>query len=103
MRTCAITSGSACGSADLHVVELRPGDDPLDVACRGPVDLVVADGSAIPDGVSPVNRPLLLLIGDERSDVLPISEGAGVAYLLQPFNAWRLLDVVARLLGQAAS
>jgi len=85
---------------DLHVVELRATDDPLDVARRRP-DLVITDGSAIPDGVAPGNRPPLLLIGDERLDVLPVSEGAGIAFLLQPFNAGRLLDVVARLLGQA--
>jgi len=87
--------------ADLHVVELRAGDDPLDVARRGPVDLVITDGWALPDGVAPGNRVPLLLIGDERSDVLPFGEGAGIAFLLQPFNAGRLLDMAARLLGQA--
>ena len=88
--------------ADLRVVEMRPGDDLLDVAYRLPADLVIADGSAIPNSAAPQNRPPLLLTGDDLSDVLHVSEGAGVAFLLQPFNARRLLDVVARLLGQAS-
>jgi len=88
--------------ADLRVLEMWPGDDPLDVACRLPADLVIADGSAIPKGAAPLNRPPLLLTGEELPDVLHVSEGAGVAFLLQPFNAQRLLDVVARLLDRAS-
>ena len=61
--------------------------------------LVIADGS--PDGAAPVNRAPLLLVGDELSEALPVREEAGMAILVQPFNTRRLLDVVARLLGQA--
>jgi len=85
--------------ADLRVVEPQPGDDPLNIGRRQPVALVIADGS--PDRAAPVNRTPLLLVGDELSEALPVREGAGIAFLVQPFNTRRLLDVVARLLGQA--
>jgi len=85
--------------ADLRVVEPKPGDDPVNVG-RQTVALVIADGS--PDGAAALNRPPLLLVGDELSEALPIREGEGMAFLVQPFNARRLLDVVARLLGQAS-
>jgi hypothetical protein len=86
--------------ADLRVVEAQPGDDRLNVGQRQPVALVIADGS--PDGAAALNGPPLLLVGDELSEALPVREGAGMAFLIQPFNARRLLDVVARLLGQAS-
>src|SRR5262245_30926521 len=85
---------------DLRVVEPQPGDDPLNVGRRQSVALVIADAS--PDGAAPLNRPPLLLIGDEPPEALPVHEGAGMAFLRQPFNARRLLDVVASLLGQAS-
>jgi hypothetical protein len=88
---------------DLRVVEVRPGEDPFVGAHRLAADLVIADGLAIPNDATQASRTPLLLTRDEQSDAMHVSDGTAVAFLLQPFNARRLLDVVARLLGQGSS
>jgi hypothetical protein len=88
--------------ADLRVVESRPGDAPLEVARGLGAGLVIADVSAIAGDIPP-DRPPLIVTGDELPDALPVSDAARIAFLLQPFNARRLLDAVSRLVdGRAA-
>src|SRR5687768_1131476 len=88
--------------ADLRVVEHRSGDAPLDVARRLSAELVIADVSAITGDIPP-DRPPLIVIGDELPDGLPVSDAARIAFLLQPFNARRLLDAVSRLVDRRAA
>ena len=87
--------------ADLRVVEHHPGDAPLEIARRLGAKLVIADVSAIAGDV-PADRPPLIVTGDELPDALPLSDAARIAFLLQPFNARRLLDAVSRLLDRSA-
>ena len=82
--------------ADLRMVENRPGDAPLEAARRLGAHLVIADVSAIAGDV-PTDRPPLIVTGDEHPDALTVSDAARIAFLLQPFNARRLLDAVSRL------
>ena len=86
--------------ADLRVVESRPGDDPLEAARRLRVDLLIANVSALAHGDLPLDRPPVIVTGDEPPEALAVSDAARIAFLLQPFNARRLLDTVARLLGR---
>jgi hypothetical protein len=75
---------------DIHVHEIT-----ADVATRMRGDLLIADTSVVSD------TPLLV-IGDESPGAL--LEGEGIrAFLSQPFNARRLLEMVARVLPSVAS
>ena len=85
---------------DLRVLESRPGDDALEAARRLRADLVIANVSALAHGDLPLDRPPVIVTGDEPPEALAVSDAARIAFLLQPFNARRLLDTVARLLGR---
>jgi hypothetical protein len=84
---------------DVRVEEIGPEGAPLEVAERLQADLLIADLSVIAGGGAALGQTPLLLTGDELPDELPVGAGVRIAFLLQPFNARRLLEVVERLLG----
>ena len=87
------------GQPELRIVETRSGDDPFDVAHRLPADLLITDLCLGADNHRYVRGIPLLLTGVELPERLPVGEGVRVAFLLQPFNARRLLEAVEHLLG----
>jgi hypothetical protein len=83
---------------DLWVQEVGAGESVFDMAKNVHADLVVADMSLIANGGAAAAMTPVLVIGDELPQPVPAAEEVQVAFLLQTFNAKRLLDVVEGML-----
>ena len=86
---------------DLRIVEHRSRDDPFDVARRLPAHLLITDRSIAAEDTTRARGILVVLTGTEPPEQLPAGEGLRMAFLLQPFNARRLLEVVEHLLADS--
>ena len=93
-----------------EVIEAREGEEALEkVSESGGVDMAVVDIRMEPMGGFEFvqvlrghsdNTPVVLVTGDQTSDILERASKCGVtAVLMKPVQRDRLLDVVARTLG----
>ena len=82
--------------AELRIVESRSGDDPFDVARRLSARLLITDLPIVATDATRARGIPVLLTGAELPDHLPAGEGMRMTFLLQPFNAHRLLEAVQR-------
>jgi len=85
--------------AELRIVDGRSGDDPFDVARHLPAQLIITDRSLVAEDKTRARGIPVLLTGAELPDHLPVGDGIRMAFLLQPFNAHRLLEAVGHLLA----
>lgn len=85
---------------DLHVYEAGPGESPFGVAERMDADLVIVDASLMATERATLSATPTLVTGAELPEQLPASAGRRIAFLLQPFNATRMLAAVERILGR---
>jgi hypothetical protein len=88
---------------DLRIVETRTEDDPFDVARRIQARLLISDLPFGPDDTTRARGMPVVLIGDELPERLPTGDAIRIAFLLQPFNARRLLETVEHLLAGSGS
>lgn len=84
---------------DLRIVETRTEDDPFDVARRVQARLLITD---LPFGADDTPRARgipVVLTGDELPERLPTGDEIRIAFLLQPFNARRLLETIEHVIA----
>jgi hypothetical protein len=91
------------GQPNFQIVEARFGDDPFDIAHRLPARLVISDLALVAGDHALLRGLPVLLTGVELTEQLPAGEGIRIAFLLQPFNARRLLEAVEHLLADTAN
>jgi len=80
----------------------RREDDPFDVARRIQARLLITDLPIAADDTRARGIPVILT-GDELPEQLPVGGEIRIAFLLQPFNARRLLEAVDHLLVGSGS
>ena len=87
---------------ELRVLEALTGDDAYDVARRMQARLLITDLPVPANHTTRARGIPVILTADEFPEQLPTGDGIRIAFLLQPFNARRLLETVDHLLAWRA-
>lgn len=84
---------------DVRIVETGTEDHPFDIARRLQARLLITDRPLDADDTTRARGIPAILTGDELPEQLPTGDEIRVSFLLQPFNARRLLETVEHLLA----